>query len=1005
MDERGLKQIYGGSTVKRYTIDKSILTLLENSCIPYAVFHMVENRIEALIVSEGLLDLFKLDRATAYDELNNHIYDRDHPDDVARLGNATRRFATEGGELDVIYRSLIDGSYRIIHIRGKHVYTESDEELAIVWYSDEGPYVDDLKDLYDQAMEHALTKTGETGVSDYDGLTGLPSVNYFFKLAEDARDRILDDGDDPVLLYFDFNDMKNYNMKFGFSQGDKLLVGMSKILVSYFSNINCCRFGGDHFVAVTRDVDLEKTLLELFEDCSKLNDGRSLPLRVGIYKNSMGLVTSGVACDRAKMACDAKRNAVSSCFNYFTDTLLKSEKLRHYLIDNLDKAIRENWLTVYYQPIIRSSNGSVCDEEALVRWIDPVRGFMSPADFVPVLEESKLIYKVDLYVLDRIIEKLKTFEEKGLYVVPCSLNVSRSDFEMCDIVEEIRRRIDEAGIDHEKLTIEITESDVGADVDYIKDQVELLEGMGFKVWMDDYGSGYSSPGVMTRIPFHTIKLDMMFLRQFDSSPKSRVIISETINMALNLGMETVVEGVETAEMAEFLREVGATKLQGYYFSKPVPQEEVLRRYGEGSGLGFEDPKESDYYSAIGRVNLYDVTLSSAENDEKEDLLNVMSVAIFEVDEERVRVIRANQGAVTGLKDHFGIMDIQTDDHDHFLPVKNEYFESFVDSLRRSSQSSNQIIEDKKMIGGYTGHILFKKIADNPVNGRKAVVAIGLEIRKDLEAIESLTFGSIARALSSDYLNLYYVDINTDDFVEYRPDEISGGVSVERRGKDFFENSRKDAYFLVHEDDREGFINTFSKEIVLDSIEKFGTFTYTYRLKKKDGFLYVHMKATMMGDKKDHIIIGINNVDARLRQKEDIERLREETLAFSRINALAREYIGFYTVDPDTENYMQFNASEEIKTLDTPKEGNRFFARAREDAKRIIFEEDVDMFVKTFTKENVVKSINDTGAFSIIYRLKLGEDSRYVCLKGVRFNENGKDRLIFGISDMKKRDRV
>jgi hypothetical protein len=310
-----------------------------------------------------------------------------------------------------------------------------------------------------------------------------------------------------------------------------------------------------------------------------------------------------------------------------------------------------------------------------------------------------------------------------------------------------------------------------------------------------------------------------------------------------------------------------------------------------------------------------------------------------------------------------------------------------------------------MINGNTGHILFRKIADNKVNGKKAVATIGLEARKDPNKIDGVTFGNIATALSSDYLYLYYVDINTEEFIEYKPNENEEDISVERRGSDFFEASRREAYFILHEDDREGFINTFSKEIVLDSIEKFGSFTYTYRQQKDKKYIYVHMKATMIGSKKDHIIIGVSNVDAQMRQKEDIERLREETQAFSRINALAGNYIGFYSVDLETEYYTQFNASKEIKTLDETSEGTNFFETGRENAKKIIHEDDVDMFLKAFTRENIEKSINETGAFSIIYRLMIEGEPRYVCLKAVRIRENGRDQLILGISDMKKRDRV
>ena len=119
--------------------------------------------------------------------------------------------------------------------------------------------------------------------------------------------------------------------------------------------------------------------------------------------------------------------------------------MRQYIVENIDRAIEERWIQVFYQPIIRAVNEKVCDEEALARWIDPVKGFLSPGSFIPALEDAGLIYKMDLYVLERVLEDIHTLKEEGLFVVPHSINLSRSDFDACDMVEEIRRRVDEAG--------------------------------------------------------------------------------------------------------------------------------------------------------------------------------------------------------------------------------------------------------------------------------------------------------------------------------------------------------------------------------------------------------------------------------------------------------------------------------------------------------------------------------------------------------------------------------
>ena len=235
--------------------------------------------------------------------------------------------------------------------------------------------------------------------------------------------------------------------------------------------------------------------------------------------------------------------------------MLSRELNTQYVIENIDRAINENWITAFYQPIVRATSRKVCDEEALARWIDPEKGMMSPADFIPVLEDSRLIYKVDLHICDVIIERLKNQFHTGLTIVPVSINLSRTDFEF--------------------LTIEITESVIGQNLDFMKSQILRFQELGFKVWMDDFGSGYSSLDLLRELQFDVIKFDMRFMRQFEN-PKSRVLLTELMRMAISLNIETVTEGVETPEQVEFLSEIGCTKMQGYYFCKPIPWEQIVR---------------------------------------------------------------------------------------------------------------------------------------------------------------------------------------------------------------------------------------------------------------------------------------------------------------------------------------------------------------------------------------------------------------------------------------------
>jgi EAL domain-containing protein (putative c-di-GMP-specific phosphodiesterase class I) len=203
---------------------------------------------------------------------------------------------------------------------------------------------------------------------------------------------------------------------------------------------------------------------------------------------------------------------------------------------------------------------------------------ISPGEFVPVLEMCKLIYKLDLYVLDQIIQKMKEQQEAGLPVIPHSLNLSRIDFDECDIIDEILKRVDRAGIPREKLNIEITESVVGSDFDFIKEQIERLQDLGFHVWMDDFGSGYSSLDVLQDIHFDLIKFDMRFMHRFGKGKENKIILTQLFKMATELGIDTVAEGVETREQVEFLKEVGCTRLQGFYYNRAIPAEEIKEKY-------------------------------------------------------------------------------------------------------------------------------------------------------------------------------------------------------------------------------------------------------------------------------------------------------------------------------------------------------------------------------------------------------------------------------------------
>ncbi|MBQ7582682.1 MAG: EAL domain-containing protein, partial [Lachnospiraceae bacterium] len=634
----------------RYVFEAQVQAAFEGLQNPLAIYQFIDKRVVTLVLSDGFLELLGYDsRQKACHDMDQNMYRDVHPDDVARVAGEAYRFATEGGIYDIIYRSYVKdrSAYRVVHAVGRHIYMEDGTRLAQVCYTDEGMYSEDAERAEPgvlRAMNVALRAQSGAMANIYDAMTGLPGMSYFFELAEAGRAALLKAGKQPVLLFLDLSGMKFYNRKYGFAEGDKLIRSFATLLADTFGNESCCHIGGDHFAFFSDGEEIKKDLNRLFDTWKDMQGERALPVRAGIFEDGTEVVSAYTACDRAKFACDAIRNNYTSGFSYYDSHLRDEQEMRQYIITNIDRAIDEHWIQVYYQPIVRAVNGKVCDEEALARWIDPERGFLSPGDFIPSLEEAGLIYKLDLYVLEQVLEKIRVIQESGYYIVPQSINLSRSDFDACDIIEEIVRRVDAAGVRHDLITIEITESIIGGDFDFIKQKIERFRELGFPVWMDDFGSGYSSLDVLQSVTFDLIKFDMSFMKRLDEGDAGKIVLTDLMRMATALGVDTVCEGVETEEQLHFLQMIGCSKLQGFYFLKPIPLDQILYRYENGIQIGFENPDETGYYNTMGKINLYDLSfMMSGRDNTFRNVFDTIPLAIIEVNAtgDMLRYIRSN----------------------------------------------------------------------------------------------------------------------------------------------------------------------------------------------------------------------------------------------------------------------------------------------------------------------------------------------------------------------------
>lgn len=603
--------------MKTYEFSADTRTFLENIPIPLAVYQYVNDQIKPLLVSKAYVELFGYSSTQeAVYGLGTDLYRNVHPDDISRMENYSYRFAAGEGVYDITFRNKRkdQSDYHLIHGTGKHS-TVDGVNMAFITYTDVTAGADSarlIKPAPAAEKDEYSSSDSMEYVKYYDGLTGLQNMTHFLDYSMAGIGKIRDKGEIPVVLYFDLCDLKKYNSRYGLKAGDDQIRLLSELIGKYFGKERSSRFESDHFVVYSENSQIEERLRALFSEMKEQGGGNNLAVKAGISRLEKGGMRLTDACDRARIACESISETGVSAFAWVDDRLMGSTALKYYILRNFDKALKAGWIQVWYQPIIRTMTKTVCSAEALVRWMDPGYGMISPRKFIPVLEESGQIYRLDLYVFEQVCKNHGFVKQSGRDPVPVSVNLSRKDFLHDNLPEDIDRISQKYGIPREFTNLEITESAFVKNIDKVDPFIRRFRKMGYKVWMDDFGSGYSSLGVLKNYVFDELKLDMSFLRNFDE--RSRKIITAIVRMAKKLDVSTLAEGVETEEQYAFLREIGCEKIQGYYFARPMPFGEILP-YLKRRGLGLEPAKWRAYFTKLSRIDyLTDTPLCVVDDD-------------------------------------------------------------------------------------------------------------------------------------------------------------------------------------------------------------------------------------------------------------------------------------------------------------------------------------------------------------------------------------------------------
>lgn len=434
-------------------------------------------------------------------------------------------------------------------------------------------YIDERVDIIVGAREDI------TEFSEKDVLTGGYNRRGFIRITE----RLLNEVPDRTkyaVLFFNVKNFKAVNELFGVESGDVVLQNIFRTLThSKLSPVITARVESDHFVCLVENKNLDFEELTSVCDNKFVKDGKcmNLIIRCGIfYVEEKPMKISGMI-DRAKLAKRYITDEYVQPYMVYDHSMQVSYIDKAKLAGELQEGIAKEQFKVYYQPVIDTKTGKIASAEALIRWIHPDKGFISPALFIPALEENGHISELDFYVLKKVWQFINDRCENNKFVVPISVNLSWMDFYDEIMMEKILKEMDrfrENGREH-MARFEITETSYAAIRENRSGILESLRIKNAKILLDDFGSDFSSFGMLQDYDFDILKIDMSFIRKIGENPKTKSIVHSIIGMAHEIGIKTVAEGVETEEQVSFLRQSGCDYIQGYYYSKPLPEEEFV----------------------------------------------------------------------------------------------------------------------------------------------------------------------------------------------------------------------------------------------------------------------------------------------------------------------------------------------------------------------------------------------------------------------------------------------
>lgn len=727
-----------------------------------------------------------------------------------------------------------------------------------------GPSVDEKRGplwvvgLVKSTMRHDVLET--------DGDTGLLGPHAFYRNVKVFLEQEEVDGTlgQRVPVFINLVHFSSFNSSYGFEAGNTLLYQIGQVIRSCFPDAPAAHVGADNFLVLPDRRGISVRMDRVVAEINDLIHDRAIRCKAGVVlfdkdhepPESLKALKCRDIFDMAKMAADSIREDGNRSWAVYNPSMGRDMVNTAFVLRNFENAMEKGHIHVYYQPITRALTGKVCSVEALARWEDPEKGMIFPGNFIPVLEKMKLIHLLDRYVIESTARIYHRLKKAGYPIIPVSVNLSRVDFDTMkpfDFMEEIIYRYQ---VPRQFFHIEVTESAMTRDTGVLRNELFRFKKAGYQLWLDDFGSGYSTLNVLKEFPFDLLKIDMAFLRNFNE--ESRKIIRSIILMAKNLSIHTLAEGAETKEQVDFLRESGCEDIQGYFYGKPMSTEDFEKKLGEGVYTA-EGPLEKVVMNRIGLVNV----------------LTDKPVGLFLNRKDRFVLLLKNDALKQVGDAVYGGGNIYFEGNEvlHSNPLY-PWMQALIEGSRESGQEQSVVT----MRNGFMLKNSIHTLAGNDTLSGGTVSIINMSVKNKNGPIKTLD--TLYRNMMRIFDALYYYqgDKNTVDVIlstipGMKPGSVLPGAQWLQLSESY-----------VHPDDRKQFIQFIQPEniqkVAADSIHRLSS--AHFRIKDSHGqYRWKEVIAMVMGQAaENHILLGAKETaltPLALKERAEFLRLYVSTL--------------------------------------------------------------------------------------------------------------------------------